>query len=246
MPLRRALKTLLPENATAAVQYYLASRRKDRKRTQSRRAAQALLKEHTAPSLELGATPDTGSTGWVTVDMDEDADLWWDLSEPLPFPDGSVTRIYSSHLLEHFYYYSLLHLLEECKRILVEGGSFRACVPNARLYIDAYKEIDSGFDPEEFLTVRKAYHGDGRIDYLNYIAYMRKHHKHMFDEENLVNILEKVGFQDVRLSEFDPSFDSEKRRRESIYATATKGAQSAPARTRTGRQDPDGRAGRQR
>lgn len=221
--LRGAVKRLLPENALAAVQFYLACRRKETRRTQSREAIGSLLKETPAPSLELGATRDTGSTGWTTVDMDENADVWWDLSEPLPFPDESVARIYSSHLLEHFYYYPLLHLLEECKRILREGGVFRACVPNARLYIDAYKGIGSGFDPNRFLSVRKAYHGNGRIDYVNYIAYMRKHHRYMFDEENLVNILEKVGFRNVGLSEFDPSFDSEKRRRESIYATATKG-----------------------
>jgi predicted SAM-dependent methyltransferase len=39
--------------------------------------------------------------GWITVDVSPGADICLDLSQPLPMLDGSVARIYSSHLLEH-------------------------------------------------------------------------------------------------------------------------------------------------
>jgi len=39
----------------------------------------------------------------------------------------------------------------------------------------------------------------------------------MFDEVNLVNILEKLEYQNVELAEFDEQYDDKRRRYESIY-----------------------------
>ena len=48
------------------------------------------------------------------------------------------------------------------------------------------------------------------------------HHKYLYDEENLVLILESKGFKNVRLRNFDPSLDLKERDFESIYAEAQK------------------------
>ena len=63
---------------------------------------------------------------------------------------------------------------------------------------------------------------------LNYIAYMRGHHRYMFDEENLVNILKQCGFESPGLRSFDPLLDISSRDFESIYALATKPGQIPP------------------
>src|SRR5256885_15595045 len=72
--------------------------------------------------------------GWVNVDVNSDADLQLDLREPLPFPDESVSEIYTEHFLEHLSYPNLddstawdvetpdrpshvLSLLRECRRV---------------------------------------------------------------------------------------------------------------------------------
>jgi hypothetical protein len=47
---------------------------------------------------------------------------------------------------------------------------------------------------------------------------MNEDHKYMFDEENLVHLLERRGFRNVRLRPFDPAIDLKERDRESIYA----------------------------
>jgi hypothetical protein len=51
---------------------------------------------------------------------------------------------------------------------------------------------------------------------------MDGHHKYMFDEENLLHILQAKGFKNVRLRDFDPELDIKERDFESIYAEAEK------------------------
>jgi hypothetical protein len=44
----------------------------------------------------------------------------------------------------------------------------------------------------------------------------------MFDEANLLKVLESAGFRNARPREFDPALDMESRDYESIYAEAEK------------------------
>ena len=45
----------------------------------------------------------------------------------------------------------------------------------------------------------------------------------MFDEENIVAILKKVGFRKVRSRDFDMTLDKEGRNPQSLYVLAEKG-----------------------
>ena len=67
-----------------------------------------------------------------------------------------------------------------------------------------------------------AFNHTTKIDYVNYIAYMNEDHKYMFDEENLTYLLEKRGFKDVRIRDFDPALDLKERECVSIYAEGHK------------------------
>ena len=53
--------------------------------------------------LDIGAG-DVHRPGWVTLDITDDCDLFWDLRNGIPFPSSSVEIVYSSHLLEHMPY----------------------------------------------------------------------------------------------------------------------------------------------
>lgn len=77
-------------------------------------------------------------------------------------------------------------------------------------------------DEGSFLSYEPAYNHTTRIDYVNYIAYMNEDHKYMFDEENLVYLLERRGFKEVRIRAFDPSRDLKERDCVSIYAEGYK------------------------
>jgi predicted SAM-dependent methyltransferase len=171
--------------------------------------------------IEVGAGDRQGRNGWLTLDTMDGCDIYWDLREGLPFPDASVSRIYSSHFLEHLNFGEGQFFLAECQRVLMEGGEFSICVPNARIYLEAYirRQAPEGKD---FFGHFPAYNHSTHIDYVNYIAYMDGHHKYMFDEDNLLHRLNTCGLTEVSLRDFDPELDLEWRHFESIYAHGLK------------------------
>jgi predicted SAM-dependent methyltransferase len=178
-----------------------------------------LLKNKNEIYLEIGAGNKKGLNGWQTIDITRDCDIFWDLRFGMPFPDASVNKIYSSHFFEHLTYKDGQVMLDECKRVLKPGGTFSICVPNAKIYIDAYVREET-LDEKIYFRTYKAYNHTTRIDYVNYIAHMNGHHKYLFDEENLLYILNAKGFKNVRLRSFDPGLDELTRDFESIYAEA--------------------------
>jgi predicted SAM-dependent methyltransferase len=189
---------------------------------QARRLVQTLVASGLPFTVELGAARREGVPDWVTLDLNGNADIMHDLTKPLPFPDGSVDRVYSSHVLEHFTYPGqLLPLLRECHRVLRPEGIISAAVPNARLYLDAYFHPER-FDRQRFCGYEVGLHYTSRIDVVNFVAYLGGEHKFLFDEENLPRVLEEAGFRNARLRAYDPAFDLPERQYESVYAEAVK------------------------
>jgi predicted SAM-dependent methyltransferase len=192
----------------------------------SKQKIRGFLKTKKEIFVEVGAGNRKGINGWLTIDMTNNCDIFWDLRKGMPFPDESISKIYSSHFLEHLSFKEGQKFLDECLRVLAPGGNFSICVPNARLYIEAYL-LDSDLDPNFFFSYKPPYNNTTKIDYVNYIAYMDGKyeygkHKYMFDEENLIHILKAKGMKNVHLREFDPSIDLKKRAFGSIYAEAEK------------------------
>lgn len=185
----------------------------------SRGRIRRLLAEKKPLKIELGAGNKKGEKGWLTLDLSKDCDIVWDLRKGLPFPDASLTAIYSSHFFEHLSYRETQILLDECKRTLIPGGKFSICVPNARLFIEAYLKPES-VDKDRLMAYKPANNQTTRMDFINYVAYMNGEHKYMFDEENLLQILTAKGFRNPRLRSLDPSLDMKERDLESLYAEA--------------------------
>jgi predicted SAM-dependent methyltransferase len=212
-PVLPQARTLLAQVVTAGWNAVL--HRRTRVRT-------AELTRHGPPlQLEVGAGGRKGQNGWHTIDLAPGCDLPWDLRRGLPFPDGSVSKIYSSHFLEHLTFDECQRFLTECRRVLRPGGVISACVPDARLYVESYFGVRD-LDPTRFMQYAPAFPGVSKIDALNYVAYMDGQHKYLFDVDALVNVLAKAGFENARRREFDPELDMEERRHNSVYAVATK------------------------
>lgn len=169
--------------------------------------------------LDIGGA-DPGKNGWLSVDMTDQCDLYWDLRLGIPFPNESVDHIYSSHLFEHLTYKEGQALLKESLRVLKPGGTFSICVPNARIYIEGYLGIREV--PAEFFGWHDAFNNTTSIDAINYVAYMAGEHKYMFDIENLLHILNSAGFTSVTERNMDPSVDRPERDYESLYAIGRK------------------------
>jgi predicted SAM-dependent methyltransferase len=187
----------------------------------SKRKVRKILRERSQIFVEVGAGDKKGQGDWITIDLTRTCDIYWDLRKGLPFPNESLEKIYSSHFFEHLSFTEAQQFLDECKRALVQGGMFSICVPNAKIYLEAYVK-GIALDPDKFFGWKAAYNRTTRIDYVNYTAYMAGEHKYMFDEENLLYILELKGFKNCRLRQFDPNLDLRERDFESIYAEGEK------------------------
>jgi predicted SAM-dependent methyltransferase len=214
MGLRERIRTSIP----GSTEFYEESLHKWKARGTPAKV-RALVESGQPIHLDIGAG-DTGRPGWVTLDITDGCDLYWDLRRGIPFPDASVQRVYSSHLFEHMDYDAGQALLAEVRRVLVPGGEVSVCVPNARLYIDAYLGISELSPDHDFWE--PALNGRDGISLINYVAYMGGEHKCLFDRDSLLERLRSAGFVDVEERDFDSSIDLPEREFESIYAKAGK------------------------
>lgn len=171
--------------------------------------------------LEIGVGNSRKKEGFITSDIDLKTDYPYDLRYGLPFPDESIDFIYAEHVLEHFSYSDLISLLKDCQRALKSGGVFSIVIPNARIYLNAYAHPEH-FDFKKYCAWDFGLSYKSKIDYVNYIFYMGGQHRYMFDEDNILIILKDIGFNSVRLRDFDPNLDQMERKYESIYAECSK------------------------
>ena len=171
-------------------------------------------------ALNLGSGPVKSPNQLFNVDL-FGADINFDLTKQFPFKDNSIEFIYTSHFLEHLSFNELNNLLSECYRVLKPDSKISIVVPNARLYINAYVNNDPFLSYQDMFEGGKVETGSS-LDQINYIAYLGGDHKHMFDIESLLRILNNHGFKDSRERDFDSTYDKEGRDFESIYAEAFK------------------------
>ncbi len=219
MKIKKKLKKHLPDNIIKMIKV-IDNQIRATTAIKNKRTIHSLLHSGEQIKLEFGAGK-RKMEGWSTIDMNYSCDIFLDLRSPIPFPDNSVDQIYSSHLLEHFDYSDLVKFLAECYRILKKSGNFKVAVPNAKIFLDAYLNQEE-LDVDYYFRYKPAFNYNSKIDYVNYVAYMDGEHRYMFDEENLPIILANAGLSNVRLREFDPSLDIEKRHQFSIYAEGIK------------------------
>jgi len=77
---------------------------------------------------------------WINLDFHPNNEFVQkhNLYEPLPFEDGSVDVVYSSHVLEHFPKSFAPKFIQECYRVLKQGGIFRVVVPDLEQIVRNY------------------------------------------------------------------------------------------------------------
>jgi predicted SAM-dependent methyltransferase len=100
-------------------------------------------------NLGCGATyhPD-----WVNMDVEPRASeiRRWDVRVRLPFDDGSIDAVYTSHLVEHLAPDDLVRLLRDICRVIRTGGIVRIVAPDlesiCRAYLTALGEAWTGLE----------------------------------------------------------------------------------------------------
>lgn len=95
---------------------------------------------------------DAKRAGFLGVDILSGADYLCDIAqEPLPFADGSVDHLFSSHCLEHIQPDRLAHVFREFTRVAADGALLELWHPHA-FHRDAFM-----FDHKNFLNEQHYY-----------------------------------------------------------------------------------------
>ena len=120
---------------------------------------------------------------WLTADIDPRADVYVNITRPLPFGDATIDAVYLEEVVEHVPVPAGREMLAECLRILKPGGVLRVTTPD----LDAFT---ASFDGTQAAT-----------DAINNIFYEHEH-RHIYSRGELRAALEAAGFASIVPSAF--------------------------------------------
>ncbi len=137
--------------------------------------------------------------------------LQHDVTSGIPYPDNSVALIYHSDLIEHFSYHEAISFLKECYRVLKPRGLMRVCTPDFESIMQKYAQGQmsdfNSIQPDEYskvdssmLKLSMVVFGSLGSTQSNYQG-----HQMLYDFAGLTEILELVGFVDVKRMPIDVS-----------------------------------------
>lgn len=131
-----------------------------------------------------------GLPGFVSIDINpmRHPDVWVDIRRGLPFPESSVSFIYTCCTFEHLDLDAVMHVLRECHRVLCPQGTLRIVVPDLGKAIARYNLGDAKWFrswPRSFKSL------GGR--FVNHI-FLEAQHKCAYDFEFLDELLSGSGF----------------------------------------------------
>lgn len=139
-----------------------------------------------------------------------------DLTKTLPFPDNSMTSVYSSHVLEHLYLEDAQILLREIFRVLKPEGYVRTIVPSLENFIKEYRgELKFSSQPKatskadrllKRLDMRSESAASSNLLVRIYTTLKDFHsHKWLYDQESLTKYLKDAGFVHIKKKKFRQS-----------------------------------------
>lgn len=138
---------------------------------------------------------------YINIDINDKADIYWDVRKGLPFDDNSIEKIFSEHFFEHLDYpISANKVLEESYRVLKGSGEIIIGVPDCNFPLnDIYNQNTKNMNiaKEKWYLKRKdvLVHMNTSLDYLNYVMrdqlYHNEYHPHYwgYNRENLTMLL---------------------------------------------------------
>lgn len=150
-----------------------------------------------------------------------------DVTKGLPHDSNTVDYIYTSHFLEHLTKSQAEKLLIECKRVLKTDGIIRISVPDLKIIAKRY--VNGELDGEGFLDglyvfpkLKKT-----KAEKIFPMLFKKDQHKWMYDYESLYNLLNKLGYSEIKQKQFKvgnvPDLDKlDNRATESMFVEAKK------------------------
>jgi predicted SAM-dependent methyltransferase len=136
---------------------------------------------------------------WVNLDFKPGrGGLNWDLTRKLPLEDSSAELIYTEHFIEHLNKLAGAKFISECHRLLKSGGVLRISTPDlAHLTKNYLSGTISGWEPLGWSPATPC-------DFLNE-AMRLWGHQYLYDADELMALLSRIGFENVRRTSWHQS-----------------------------------------
>jgi predicted SAM-dependent methyltransferase len=166
------------------------------------------LEAHPPPyRLQVGAGL-VNRDGWLNTDIGPRARYWLDIGKAFPFPNHSVTQIFSEHVIEHVDLPVVENFLREAVRVLVPGGAIRILTPDAETHAREYLARSARAQALVDRSARLGWHSRHPVDILN-LTFHAHGHRYIWDEESLRDALLAAGFSAVQRHHIGHSPDAE-------------------------------------
>jgi predicted SAM-dependent methyltransferase len=170
--------------------------------------------------------------GRPSADLARTAAAWniryADAAARIPCDNGSVSAVYSSHMIEHLDRGEARAFLAEVRRILRPGGIVRIAAPDLSRLVQDYlatQDADGFVAATHMCASRPA----GPVVRMKSALVGPRHHLWMYDGTSLAKLLHETGFSDAAImppgktSITDPGdLDLEERASESVYVEAVR------------------------
>ena len=139
--------------------------------------------------------------GYIHVDIAEfeHIDYQLPIDDLSNFKDNTAEEIYASHVLEYFDRNDVINVLTEWKRVLKPSGILRLAVPNFPKLVEVYQSS------KELTSILGPLYGKWDIGNQEFI-----YHKTVYDENSLKNVLEEVGFKNIKIWDWQEFFKEQK------------------------------------
>lgn len=131
---------------------------------------------------------------WSYIRFCQKSDIKWaNAVRRIPAPDGAVSVIYTSHMLEHLDQAEATSFLSEALRVLKPGGVIRIAVPDIRAHVLAYMETG---DANSFIAGLRVCmpRPKGILNKLREAFIGHRNHLWMYDGPSLCKLLAEQGF----------------------------------------------------
>lgn len=133
--------------------------------------------------------------GFIHIDLDDHPHLDYrhDIADLPMFSGNSVDLIYTSHSFEYFDRQEGASVLKEWCRVLRPGGTLRIAVPDFEAIVKVYLKYKKDLEHKGILgpLFGRMAVKSGKKEKLIY-------HKTVYDFKSLKNMLQSVGFKNVR------------------------------------------------
>jgi predicted SAM-dependent methyltransferase len=148
------------------------------------RTVERYLASTNEPRLQLGAGGES-LPGWLNSDL-VSGDIYLDITNRLPLPDGSFAYVFAEHVIEHISESAGQALMAELRRVLRPGGVLRLTTPDLEKIIALYQDrnpVISLGDYARFLDEMTGRPHDSACQVFNDFLRLWGH-RYIYDEED--------------------------------------------------------------